>query len=1674
MVELNKTEVFNTKLAAWKNKLIDLSRHNRLLNFRPTKASTIKITDEIPSEVFNSLVIQNKSFYFLPREEDDLWTQEKSVEDLEVEFHPYASEELDNKHTDLNLQTALSQRRLQKNLKTIHFRSNQLMEEQGYNILYLSLGMLNWFEADHSEVINKSPLIMVPVELRQRSITSQFKLYHSGDDPFLNPALQYKLEYEAGLKLPDLPLEKDEFDPKKYLLQVKELVGNSVRWSVTNDIYLGLFSFAKFVMFKELDKYSDIYRDNEIIQALAGIFDREHDVDDFITAEELDSKRSPLEIFQVLDADSSQQEAIEAVKSGRSIIIQGPPGTGKSQTITNIISEVLGNQKNVLFVSEKMAALDVVYRRLQQVGLGSHCLEIHSRKANKRHVLEQLREAYDTEHPGDAVVGDKLEQLTNSKNDLNKYSLALHTSLEPFGKSPFWFLGQLNILKNVEIIDIDIPALGSLTLEKYQSILTTLDTLKERIKSIGQPIDHPFWGCSLANINQFELQTVAIELNNILGQMTKSIRLLEEFSNRLDVRINTIKAALSYCTLLEILAEEHTIPESLGKIERAEWYYEQIAPVLEQIDALRQAEKRIVEKFPVSGLSYSEQQAVFHSLTDVEDVKGYLDGITGVLDAIAEYQRVHRQNLTRYDAEILGENIGKELHDLKAKYRTFLRIFKPKYYATRKIFKRHLRAKTRLKYKALLSDAQDILLDSELKARITAVSQSIKQPLGPVWKYQDTDLTNLLDFIKASLDLRTTKKSIYAVPKNTYDPLGRIWKFHETDTLLVRSMLNWLVKYQKSRSDTKDDQVLLAYILDSKTVPQDLIKLKTSVRSQVESLITQLENIGRALAVIYHIVFPVGFHNTSLEQLLSIARRWKDNLDRLVDWTRYQRSYNECAAIGLKARLDALIEQRVTSENLVTKFKKSILYFLFQHATEHSPVLKNFEALTQEQLVKKFQRLDQFQFELAKIRVAKRLFEGKPDTNWEGSKNSELGYLQKQFRLKRGHHSIRKIFAHVPHVVQKLCPCFMMSPLSLSQFVDPGVMKFDVVVFDEASQMAPVDSLGAIVRGSQLVVVGDTKQLPPTTFFDRVVQSTEEENDEDMSTPDLESILDECLTVGIPQFTLKWHYRSRHESLIHFSNQSFYRNKLNTFASANTATQDFGVSLVHVKDAEYDRGGSGKNLREARHVAHAVMDQFKKGPNKSLGIGTFSQAQQVAVLDQLELLRRQDPSTEAFFSSDVEEPFFVKNLETIQGDERDVIFISVGYGRDSTGKITMNFGPINKPGGERRLNVLVTRARERVVVFTSILGDDFDLSKTQSVGVSKLKEYLDYAKSHGDRTVLGATPELWNEFDESNIFERSVYEQLVDRGIKVIPQVGYGGYKIDFGILDPDNPSRFILGVECDGARYHSCATARDRDRLRQQVLENLGWRFHRIWSTDWFLNPAREMSRLLNSIEEAKHSSGSAGVKRSSNEKLTIKRIKREEGNDNSGYEIVPYKVYTVKRLGSQADFYTSSNTPGSRRKIEELVAKIVEKEGPIHTRELSLRVIQHFDMGRVGPKITKILGEFISLLHKQGKIQLRGAFVYPLNFSSNLIRNRSDEMAPSNVDYIPPEEIRNAVMLVIRKETSINRQELIPKAARIFGFQHTGKKISNRIKNQVSKLLKEKRIVQSEYGLRHSQSEP
>ena len=426
----------------------------------------------------------------------------------------------------------------------------------------------------------------------------------------------------------------------------------------------------------------------------------------------------------------------------------------------------------------------------------------------------------------------------------------------------------------------------------------------------------------------------------------------------------------------------------------------------------------------------------------------------------------------------------------------------------------------------------------------------------------------------------------------------------------------------------------------------------------------------------------------------------------------------------------------------------------------------------------------------------------------------------------------------------------MMSPLSVATFIPPNSVEFDLVVFDEASQVKPVDAFGAIVRGKQTVVVGDSRQLPPTDFFAALVM------DGDGAAGDMESILDLFSAKNAPERMLRWHYRSRHESLIAVSNMEFYDNRLQLFPSPDAAKEEVGLIYHHLSDTTYDRGGSRSNLKEAQIVAKKIMEHAKSRPNLTLGVATFSIAQRQAVQDQLELLRRQDSSCEeTFFNAHPEEPFFVKNLENVQGDERDIIFISIGYGRDANGELTMNFGPLNKDGGERRLNVLITRARRRCEVFTNLTADDIDLSRTNARGIVALKRYLKYAQT-GKAEI--ARP---SNRESDSPFEDAVADALRGCGYEVDHQIGSSGYFIDLGIKDPERPGRYLLGIECDGATYHSAQSARDRDRIRQQVLEDLGWRIHRIWSTDWFRNPDRELKKAAEAIEAAKAHAGSPPV---------------------------------------------------------------------------------------------------------------------------------------------------------------------------------------------------------------------
>ncbi len=506
-------------------------------------------------------------------------------------------------------------------------------------------------------------------------------------------------------------------------------------------------------------------------------------------------------------------------------------------------------------------------------------------------------------------------------------------------------------------------------------------------------------------------------------------------------------------------------------------------------------------------------------------------------------------------------------------------------------------------------------------------------------------------------------------------------------------------------------------------------------------------------------------------------------------------------------------------------------------------VLRGFVSADHENHIRAFQTLDDAFTDLTRHFIRARLCQNLP-TRDTVTRGSEFGILRRELEKKRRHKPLRQLIAEMPTALPQLTPCLLMSPLSIAQYLPPDQALFDVEIFDEASQITVWDAIGAIARGRQVVIVGDPKQLPPTNFFNHA----DSEVDDDLNLDsDLESILDECLGVSLPTMNLSWHYRSERESLIAFSNHRYYGGGLVTFPSP--VTTDRAVRYVPVLDGIYERAGARTNQREAAVVVQEVLQRLRDpeftAANRSLGVVTFNAEQQRLIEDLLDEERRQDPSLEPFFAEDRLEPVFVKNLESVQGDERDerdVILFSIGYGPDRTGNITMNFGPMNREGGERRLNVAITRARRELLVCATLRPDQINLSRTGAKGVRDFKHFLEFAE-RGPRALAEAV--YGSTGDDDSDFEQAVARALIDRGWTVHPQVGVSSFKIDLGIVHPDFPGRYLAGVECDGATYHRSATARDRDKLREQVLRRLGWEILRVWSTDWWIDRHGALDRL-------------------------------------------------------------------------------------------------------------------------------------------------------------------------------------------------------------------------------------
>jgi len=651
-----------------------------------------------------------------------------------------------------------------------------------------------------------------------------------------------------------------------------------------------------------------------------------------------------------------------------------------------------------------------------------------------------------------------------------------------------------------------------------------------------------------------------------------------------------------------------------------------------------------------------------------------------------------------------------------------------------------------------------------------------------------------------------------------------------------------------------------------------------------------------------------------------------------------------------------------------------------------------------------------------------------------------------------------------------------MSPLSVSQYLDSIRLQFDLVIFDEASQVLPQDAIGAIYRGQQVVVAGDSKQMPPTQFF-RSGSGDDAEGDEDDGP--LESILDQCIAIGLNESTLRWHYRSRNEDLIAFSNHHFYGGRLVTFPSPTIDAPDRGVKFLHVQDGVYDRGGNRTNRIEARRVADLVMAHAEQGSEKSLGVIAFSMNQMLAILEELDTRRRARPNLETFFREDRREPFFVKNLETVQGDERDIIFFSVGYGKDRVGKMAASFGPLNQEGGERRLNVAVTRAREHVKLVSSILPADIDIQGTRSQGVRLLRQYMDYAMN-GVQT-LDAGPATSQGAAESP-FEDSVAMELQRHGLIIHHQIGCAGFRIDLAVVDRNHPGEYIMGIECDGATYHSSKTARDRDRLRQEVLEGLGWRIHRIWSADWIKDPQGQVQRALLALEQA-YQALLLGANRVRPLPRRETRIAPEiepsdtdpavrtasvstisdatnEGASSARSQVQPYQEASVRRQSNVEAFYDS---PREAATIGQLIGSIVQQEGPVSVDRVIEWVARCYGFERTGQRIVDRIDRVLTSAARRKIVLRRGDFLWDSGMDEATIPVR--RLGPGGkqraINRIAPEELGRAVILVLQEAFSLPEQDLIIQTARLLGFERTGSIIVDRLSDIVDSMHKQGAIT-------------
>lgn len=1569
------------RVKAWQTRLLDLTLRNRLINFRET-AKTVRLS--VPSLAqLEDLLADSGGVRLHPKTDGDSTFLLQQL----LDGHAYTTE---------------TPQELQRKLLEIWRAALGSIEETGANVLYLALGMLRWYETAASTDVRSAPLILIPITLKRLSAGAGYRYEMSlSEEPIkANVTLLEKLRTSYGLKTEGLDQfveDQQGIDVDLTLRAFRDVIRDIPRWEIEDAAYIGMFSFSKFLMWRDLQDNMERLKANRLVKHLVQPNLSPFDTKPLPETETLDDKLAPTDLFCTRDADSSQMAAICAASEGRTFVLEGPPGTGKSQTIANLIADSLARGKRVLFVAEKMAALSVVRRRLEEDGLGAFCLELHSAKASKKQILEQLKSGMDETGGGaPARWTATAAELKNSRARLNTYVREMHAPRDS-GESLYQVLGRkISLHDGARAVptSTDIRRTSEAQLAAWRSAVSAV---VEHGNAVHPPHLHPLRDVTCTDWH-FGLQ------EQVRTAATKTRRAIEK-----------VEASLA------AFADSCGLPNfSPATVSRN--HVESLA----ELSAL-------VPSFPgidVRLLAGHEAPTFAAELRDLVDMGKRRD-----IERDRLLKTYHHEFLDADHPALLAQVISAQ------KWPPPLRL------VIGIIVRRGMRRWCKDRAPSL----KDLRADTESARRVRLDSDQLRN--SPT----------------ASL-------------------LGQRWKAGHPSWADIETVLAWCEKFLLAAAPLNASDAGRAWI---STIAQVLAANRSQgVAIASAALVESWQDLARRIQDVVELLRPVeaaAFGSPAapgwLPRMAETLDRWYGAAPLLNDWCSWRRTMEAAASAGLEDLVQLYTVGKLSRDDLRPAFERGYADRWFTEVANAVEAVRGFNAGQHGAAQERFRVIDREFVNATRHEVVSRLAAQAPSKAPQASPQSEMGILQRELQKRRSHLPTRRLIEAIPNLIARLKPCFLMSPLSVAQYLDAKLPPFDLVVFDEASQIPVWDAIGAIARGTEVVVVGDSRQLPPTSFFDTFAGDDTAPSDAAVQVEELESILSECNAAGVPRMDLKWHYRSRHESLIAFSNHHYYRDSLYTFPSPFDRSDQLGVTFRHVPDGVYDRGGSRTNRIEAERVVDEVVRHLAaSGEPDSIGIVTFNQAQQTLIEDLLDARRRERPELDRFFRSDAVEPVFVKNLENVQGDERDTIIFSVGYGPDQLGRPSMNFGPLNQDGGERRLNVAITRAKKRLVVFSSLKSDQIDLRRTRAVGVAHFKTFLDYA-DRGPRAIAEAIERKGTNDFESG-FEHAVCRALTDKGWSVDTQVGCAGYRIDLAVRDPDLPGRYLIGIECDGAAYHSGKTARDRDRLRQSVLEGLGWRIARVWSTDWLINSDRCTGMLEQAIRDAQAAPRPAAASSQARAMETTAPISSGILASAGGSLFQPPRTAAGARVETseltrtaQPQKYkrwSASNIkhppgdpsdPATATTSLNALTQIVNQEGPVVEDLVMRRLAEYFDIQRLTDRFRDRASELIETaiaarsIHRAGDA-LWPASIDPARFESVRIPG-DDEDDRRDIKDVPLIERANACIHVLRVQFSSPREELEKETARLLGVQRLQSRTRELIAEGIDYALTNGRII-------------